>query len=301
MAAGGVTLGHPGKKDARGEDAFFIASCGLGAVGVADGVGSWSEDGIDSGNFSRWARILPARQPQLVRRAADCPACLRAELCVHETVCCHAATHGVIMHVHGLATSQFFGHAQIQRPCSEQHSMLALFVSVPAQPSAILALMHASMLRVQAADEQGGGPGGAAPGQGPGAGGPVHSAQCPPGHPQPARQHHRLHRHPAARGHAAGATPLTWFYRLHHHHTPAMLLCRLQQLTACCELLHVPCCVLSVCMAELILMPNCDGGLLNVQVANLGDSGFRIFRDAQCVFESEVQPSRPARPGNKKD
>ena len=53
MAAGGVTLGHPGKTDARGEDAFFVAATGLGAAGVADGVGSWAEEGIDAGNFSR--------------------------------------------------------------------------------------------------------------------------------------------------------------------------------------------------------------------------------------------------------
>lgn len=53
MAAGGVTLGHPGKRDARGEDAFFVCATGLGAVGVADGVGSWIVDGIDAGDFSR--------------------------------------------------------------------------------------------------------------------------------------------------------------------------------------------------------------------------------------------------------
>ena len=30
-----------------------------------------------------------------------------------------------------------------------------------------------------------------------------------------------------------------------------------------------------------------------LQVCNLGDSGFNIFRDAQCVFESEVSSSAP--------
>lgn len=43
---------HPGKKSSRGEDAYYISKCGR-SVGVADGVGGWSEYGIDSGAFSR--------------------------------------------------------------------------------------------------------------------------------------------------------------------------------------------------------------------------------------------------------
>ncbi|CAG9463554.1 unnamed protein product [Pedinophyceae sp. YPF-701] len=45
---------HPDKAHKGGEDAFFLCEdCGGGAAGVADGVGGWAEQGVDSGQYSR--------------------------------------------------------------------------------------------------------------------------------------------------------------------------------------------------------------------------------------------------------
>ena len=41
-----------------GEDAFFISEALWGAVGVADGVGGCSEDGVDASLFSRYSRPI---------------------------------------------------------------------------------------------------------------------------------------------------------------------------------------------------------------------------------------------------
>ena len=40
-----------------GEDAFFISEALWGAVGVADGVGGCSEDGVDASLFSRYGTV----------------------------------------------------------------------------------------------------------------------------------------------------------------------------------------------------------------------------------------------------
>ena len=37
-----------------GEDAFFVSEALWGAMGVADGVGSWNSDGVDASMFSRY-------------------------------------------------------------------------------------------------------------------------------------------------------------------------------------------------------------------------------------------------------
>ena len=50
-----LSVAHP-QKDA-GEDAYFIANASK-SCGVADGVGGWSEFGIDSGAFAREVRCL---------------------------------------------------------------------------------------------------------------------------------------------------------------------------------------------------------------------------------------------------
>lgn len=50
--AAAAVLPHPDKVGKGGEDAFFIADNGL-ALGIADGVGSWSERNIDPGLYSR--------------------------------------------------------------------------------------------------------------------------------------------------------------------------------------------------------------------------------------------------------
>ena len=41
-----------------GEDALFVSEALWGAIGVADGVGSWSQDGIDTSLYSRYISIL---------------------------------------------------------------------------------------------------------------------------------------------------------------------------------------------------------------------------------------------------
>jgi len=53
MVAGAAKLPHPGKVDAGGEDAFFVSTARQGAAGVADGVGGWSNNGVDSGEYAR--------------------------------------------------------------------------------------------------------------------------------------------------------------------------------------------------------------------------------------------------------
>ncbi len=40
-------LPHIDKVDKGGEDACFVSTAGNGALGVADGVAGWAEDGID--------------------------------------------------------------------------------------------------------------------------------------------------------------------------------------------------------------------------------------------------------------
>jgi len=42
-----------------GEDAFFVSEALWGAIGVADGVGGWNEDGVDSALFSRFPPYIP--------------------------------------------------------------------------------------------------------------------------------------------------------------------------------------------------------------------------------------------------
>jgi hypothetical protein len=40
--------------DKGGEDAFFICHhLGMGAIGVADGVSGWAEEGVDPAEYSR--------------------------------------------------------------------------------------------------------------------------------------------------------------------------------------------------------------------------------------------------------
>lgn len=48
-----ATLPHPDKRHKGGEDAYFISHQGCGALGVADGVGGWVEEGVDPGLYSR--------------------------------------------------------------------------------------------------------------------------------------------------------------------------------------------------------------------------------------------------------
>ncbi|KAK9838055.1 hypothetical protein WJX74_010668 [Apatococcus lobatus] len=52
LAVGTYTLPHPDKESYGGEDALFFSSS-ASAVGVADGVGGWSADGINPAEYSR--------------------------------------------------------------------------------------------------------------------------------------------------------------------------------------------------------------------------------------------------------
>lgn len=52
LRTGTCSLPHPEKVDTGGEDAFFVTSDG-NVIGVADGVGSWRESGVDPGDYSR--------------------------------------------------------------------------------------------------------------------------------------------------------------------------------------------------------------------------------------------------------
>ncbi|THF96102.1 hypothetical protein TEA_020839 [Camellia sinensis var. sinensis] len=51
LSSGVYLLPHPSKASTGGEDAYFIV--GQNWLGVADGVGSWSEEGIDPGIYSQ--------------------------------------------------------------------------------------------------------------------------------------------------------------------------------------------------------------------------------------------------------
>ena len=53
MVAAGHSIPHLDKIDKQGEDAFFISSARNGVMGLADGVGSWSKDGIDPSMYSK--------------------------------------------------------------------------------------------------------------------------------------------------------------------------------------------------------------------------------------------------------
>jgi len=62
MVAAGTMLPHMNKVLTGGEDAFFICSEGCGSMGVADGVGGWSSDGVDPSLYSK----------ELMDSALDC-------------------------------------------------------------------------------------------------------------------------------------------------------------------------------------------------------------------------------------
>ncbi len=62
-----VSIPDPNKKNPAGEDAHFILDeNNRYAVGVSDGVGGWSEVGVDSGIYSR----------SLMNKVILCVACM---------------------------------------------------------------------------------------------------------------------------------------------------------------------------------------------------------------------------------
>ena len=67
-----------------GEDAFFVSDLGDGAVGVADGVSGWADDGVDPADYSRCALIRPcqSRRSLTVVLQVKLPSCLRHQYCL---------------------------------------------------------------------------------------------------------------------------------------------------------------------------------------------------------------------------
>jgi protein phosphatase PTC7 len=59
LVASGACEPHPNKVERGGEDAFFVLGCR--AIGVADGVGGWSQNGVDPGEYSRQLMTYTAR------------------------------------------------------------------------------------------------------------------------------------------------------------------------------------------------------------------------------------------------
>lgn len=55
LVASGHIIPHLAKRLRGGEDAYFVSTAGLGGMGVADGVGSWAQEGVDP---ARYPRIL---------------------------------------------------------------------------------------------------------------------------------------------------------------------------------------------------------------------------------------------------
>jgi len=53
LVAGVAMIPHIDKAEKGGEDAYCICLRGLGAVGVADGVSGWAEEGVDPAEYSR--------------------------------------------------------------------------------------------------------------------------------------------------------------------------------------------------------------------------------------------------------
>lgn len=53
MVAAAAMIPHVDKAGKGGEDAYCIVPMGLGAIGVADGVSGWAEEGIDPAEYSR--------------------------------------------------------------------------------------------------------------------------------------------------------------------------------------------------------------------------------------------------------
>jgi hypothetical protein len=52
-----MTLLYECQAATGGEDAHFVSTVGGGALGVADGVSGWAEDGVDPADYSRLSRV----------------------------------------------------------------------------------------------------------------------------------------------------------------------------------------------------------------------------------------------------
>lgn len=56
--------------DKGGEDAYCVCTAGLGAIGVADGVSGWADEGIDPAAYSR--TLMQHASDALARAAKPC-------------------------------------------------------------------------------------------------------------------------------------------------------------------------------------------------------------------------------------
>jgi protein phosphatase PTC7 len=90
LVAGAASVPHPSKAERGGEDAHFVSAAGLGAAGVADGVGGWAAEGVDPAFFSRALMAGAAAALEAVAAEGGEP-CVRAALAAG-----HAATEGVL-------------------------------------------------------------------------------------------------------------------------------------------------------------------------------------------------------------
>lgn len=82
LHASGHCIPHPAKVERGGEDAHFIL--GSYAIGVADGVGGWSKDGVDPGEYSR--ELMRQTAQALRRDSARSMSCVEALGVAHDSV-----------------------------------------------------------------------------------------------------------------------------------------------------------------------------------------------------------------------
>ncbi|KAJ9520280.1 hypothetical protein QJQ45_030254, partial [Haematococcus lacustris] len=71
LVASCACIPHIDKTEKGGEDAYCIVNPGLGAIGVADGVSGWAEEGIDPAAYSRTLMKYCAEALQEAAGAAD--------------------------------------------------------------------------------------------------------------------------------------------------------------------------------------------------------------------------------------
>lgn len=82
LQACGHCIPHPAKLERGGEDAHFIL--GSYAIGVADGVGGWSKNGVDPGEYSR--ELMRQTAQALRRDSTRSMSCVDALTAAHDAV-----------------------------------------------------------------------------------------------------------------------------------------------------------------------------------------------------------------------
>eukprot|EP00892_Ulva_mutabilis_P007620 jgi/Ulvmu1/522/UM001_0530.1 len=82
LLSSGHCIPHPAKRERGGEDAHFVL--GSYAIGVADGVGGWSKNGVDPGEYSRELMRQTAQALRRDRRRSM--SCIDALTAAHDVV-----------------------------------------------------------------------------------------------------------------------------------------------------------------------------------------------------------------------